>query len=606
MSSVKSKTGAITNSVPKVPCPKPSNVFYVWYGELCRRSNLTPLANVKPARPKNETVLDFTCDRIKVEDWVPILAALKQDSSLHVVAIRCKVECKFLTEIDTEKKAKEMRRKGGYLYTHFILTALIDALRHLVARSQVLMYLELDGIPLSSEYLGPLLDALNKSKSLKVLSFKYCPLRDNGCQQLCSYIKNIPNIEVLNLTACGLGSMSAQYLAQVIRYQQINRYSESWHCSLRYEDPDVDLMTGLKRITLNCNPNIGDEGLTHILNELDDDLWIKALDMQRCNITENISKRLVDVIDYSKSLEVADFRHNELLSDATVKKILEILKNKQHFNYDQEYEWCMTATSLPYNHSIQDTSSYTSTNLTKKCQKSASVKQVPKKPSNDSIPIRRIKTCCTIAKSKLSSQKEDVIELTAQLQKEIAKRLQTERENKELQKKLEYLESTRNGKSLDKKNIKLDVNKKNSLPRTKESLNIKIPLDIIDPIPEESPNHNFDEDKIEKKKDKEVEFVFTIDDKQEKSVAQSLFENLMYRNCEESDSEGERDIIEYYNGGSEQDENDADSDSASNSSLLKFMESFKSNVKFDGLDCGRQSNRRTWENNKSRKIPIVH
>ncbi|GJQ86140.1 hypothetical protein Trydic_g13421 [Trypoxylus dichotomus] len=590
---------------PTMNSPKPVNIFYIWYGELCRRANVTPLSIVKPAKPKNESVLDFTADRIKAEEWSPILNALRQDTSLHVIAIRSRVECKFLEDVDTERKAREMKRKGGSIYTKYILKALSSALTCVIKRSQVISCLELDGLPITTEYLEPFLEALAKNKTIKILSLKHCPIRDSGCQQLCMCLRYIPNIEILNLTACGLGSLSAQYIAKVIRYQQINRYCESWHSSLRYEDPDIGIMTGLKRITLNNNPNIGDEGLTHILNELDDDLWIKALDMQKCNITDNISSRLIDVIDYSKSLEVADFRNNEMLSMNTIEKILEILKNKQRFGYESDYPWCLTTTTLPFESSLHETTSCTSTIVSGNIQKCKSVpfKQVTKRNSSSSFPVRRIKTFTAMARSK---------ELIAKRNITNAKRCSTAIKEKEphqdysqLSQKLQTIRSTINKFHDSKeKNVKFDVSCNPNLMRTKESLDIKIPyagtisrdFNADTAIKEKPKTLVVDGASTASGRSSKVEFVFTLDDNKGKDLAQSLFKNLLYKNIdEESDSESEHDILDYFRKEHIQPKiiQETESDTASNVSLLKFMEEIKGSA---AMECSIQNKSRdSWQ-----------
>ena len=51
-------------------------------------------------------------------------------------------------------------------------------------------------------------------------------------------------------------------------------------------------MAGIRRITLNGNGLIGDDGVRILAETLKDDLWIKALDMQRCSITTKGGDRL--------------------------------------------------------------------------------------------------------------------------------------------------------------------------------------------------------------------------------------------------------------------------------------------------------------------------
>lgn len=435
---------------------KPMNIFFIWYGELCRRSNTSPLASVKPPKPKNDTVLDFTADRIKPEEWTSIINALRLDTSLHIITIRSRlVGCKFLYDMNTEDKVRHMKRRTASLWTDYIMKSLVRSLSNCIKNTQVLSILELDGLPLSGEYFELLLQALRNNKTIKVLSFKHCPIHDVGCQQLCSNLRYMPNVEVLNLSSCSLSSVSGQYIARVIKHQQINRYCESWHNSLRYEDPTAGVMAGLKRITLNNNPNIGDDGLSSILNELDDDLWIKALDMQKCSITEQISSRLIDVVEYSRSLEIADFRNNDRLSFATIEKILEVLQKKHQFGNDSEYHWCVTSTTL-YDFGSYEPSSSNMSGMTAVIQKSKSapLRQVDLESRSSAAKpaLRRTKTLTMIDrktrhnaicnsnapnKRELENAKKQLVELNAKLQLEISKRKQTEKINVELKQTLE-------------------------------------------------------------------------------------------------------------------------------------------------------------------------
>lgn len=545
-----------------VDSPKPSNVFYVWYTELCRRINTNPLSIVRPPKPKNEAVLDFVSDRIKVEEWTPILNALRLDTSLHVIAIRSRIQSKFLYDVDTEEKARIMKRKFGSLWTAHILSSLLKSLSACVRRSLVITCLELDGLPIGAEYLEPLLEALRKNKSLKILSFAHCPIRDNGCYQICMSLRFMPNVEILNISGCSLTNLSAEYVSKLIRHQQINRYCESWHSSLRYEDPEVGVMAGLKRITLNNNPGVGDVGLGLILDELDDDLWIKAIDMQRCNITENMSARLIDAIDYSRSLEIADFRHNDLLSNQTIEKLFSILKDKQRLGYESQFQWCLTTTSLAY--SVRETFSTTSY-ISSKIQKSKSAPfkptDVSKRFSFPNVPLRRTKTFALLPKKStkncleitdLSNAQKEVIQLNAQLKEEITKRIESENANEELKRKLNEIVTT-----LDNKKPEL-VDQQTTIHKIRE---IKKKLELSIPINED----------VDLKKP--VEFVFTSDHK----MAQNILENLLYK---ESDmEEKEEEDLRYYYGDFElpnPSEIDTDEDLSSSSvSLLRYVQELK-------------------------------
>jgi len=54
------------------------------------------------------------------------------------------------------------------------------------------------------------------------------------------------------------------------------RHNEAWKDSLRYRRPHLDRMHGLRRITLNCNPLVGDQGTQVLAEVLKDDLWVKG------------------------------------------------------------------------------------------------------------------------------------------------------------------------------------------------------------------------------------------------------------------------------------------------------------------------------------------
>ncbi|KAF7286873.1 hypothetical protein GWI33_003444 [Rhynchophorus ferrugineus] len=432
--------------------PKPVSVFYVWYSELCRRLNINPASCVKPAKPKCQTVLDFVADRLKVEDWNPVINALRQDTSLHVIAVRSKLgNCQFLHEADTEEKARNIKRKYGSIWTAYVLKQLLKSLSFSLRSTQVLTYLELEGLPLFMQYLEPLMQALKKNKTLKSLSFANCFIHDTGCQLVCSYLRFTPNIEILNLSGCNLSPVSGEHIAKLIKYQQINRYCESWHSSLRYENPDAGKMRGIKRITLNCNMLFGDAGLNFVLDELEDDLWVKALDLQKCGFTENITNRILDVLEYNKTLEIVDLRRNDLLCMATVEKVLQILKQRQPYGLQTEFQWCATAASLTWS-SIYSTTSKTS--FATACKsvhktKSAPIKSVCSKVSAVTWDqnVRKTKTTESINRgltklSDLKDTKKQVLELNDKLQKEIQKRKEIEKKNEELQSQLNQIKTS--------------------------------------------------------------------------------------------------------------------------------------------------------------------
>lgn len=56
----------------------------------------------------------------------------------------------------------------------------------------------------------------------------------------------------------------------------MRRHTEAWRDSLRYGQPDLDKMAGLRRITINNNPLVGNQGAQVLAEALKDDLWVKG------------------------------------------------------------------------------------------------------------------------------------------------------------------------------------------------------------------------------------------------------------------------------------------------------------------------------------------
>lgn len=61
------------------------------------------------------------------------------------------------------------------------------------------------------------------------------------------------------------------------KHQAMKRHGEAWAESLRYRRPDLDYMTGLRRITFNCNMLVGDRGASAFADCLGEDLWLKGI-----------------------------------------------------------------------------------------------------------------------------------------------------------------------------------------------------------------------------------------------------------------------------------------------------------------------------------------
>lgn len=99
---------------------------------------------------------------------------------------------------------------------------------------------------------------------------------DEGCNVICSTIRDLPHVEKLDVSQCCLTTTGAHYIGELIKFQTMKRNSESWMKSLRYRDVDVDSVPGLKCLILNGN-QMRDDGLEIITSKLKEDMWMKGL-----------------------------------------------------------------------------------------------------------------------------------------------------------------------------------------------------------------------------------------------------------------------------------------------------------------------------------------
>ncbi|CAH0721422.1 unnamed protein product, partial [Brenthis ino] len=315
---------------------KSSRIFHQCYLKCCKLQNLTPLNNVIPSG--NGKVVDFCVDRIKYTDWPPILNALSCDLSLHSVSIKCRQQVKTVLEhIDCERLAKTVNKRAVIL-TNFMLSNLVEAISQLLSNTTLLTSLLLEGLPLKIPYLNPICEALLTNSSLQHLYLPRSLIGDAGCLAICKAVRCLPNILTMDLSGCELTPLGAGYIADLIKYQKIHRYSENWVHTLRYRLPDLDTMAGLRRITLCGNPQLGDLGVRKLLHELADDLWIKALDIQNCGLTEDCASEVLRMMQSNTTLVILDMRHNPLVSNDALSKIRSAVRENER-GIGGQYSW---------------------------------------------------------------------------------------------------------------------------------------------------------------------------------------------------------------------------------------------------------------------------
>lgn len=130
----------------------------------------------------------------------------------------------------------------------------------------------------------------------------------------------------------------ANILATLIKVQALKRHNEAWKDSLRYGRPDLDSMFGIRRITINSNPLVGDRGVEALADAFKSDLWLKALDLQDCGITTTGANHLLDGLKFNAMMHVLDVRLNVNIDRETLQKIMEQVMINSSGN-SSEYEW---------------------------------------------------------------------------------------------------------------------------------------------------------------------------------------------------------------------------------------------------------------------------
>ncbi|KAG9486792.1 hypothetical protein GDO78_006929 [Eleutherodactylus coqui] len=315
--------------------------FRSHYEYLCVLQDSVPLQAVE-ANLRREA-LSFSADRVKLSDWPPILNTLKINKSLTCVSIRS-CHQPGLGESGSEKYGVHFRRRIPPIRSKDMTFQLCRAMAACLTVSSSLKELEFHGLPLRERDLKTLAKGLAASATLESLALPYCSCGDEGLKIICKGVKNSPTIKVVDFTGCNLTWHGAEWIASVIKHQATRRHSEAWAESLRYRRPDLDCMTGLRRISLNCNTLIGDQGAKAIADVLVEDLWLKALDMRQCGISNQGAKAFLHALQTNTTLMVLDIRKNPLIDHPLLKTVIErVLLNGHDTN--SEYKWFTSPSS---------------------------------------------------------------------------------------------------------------------------------------------------------------------------------------------------------------------------------------------------------------------
>ncbi|KAM6034537.1 centrosomal protein of 78 kDa isoform 1-T2 [Chlamydotis macqueenii] len=315
--------------------------FYSYYEHLCALQGSVPLKAVKANLTQG--ALDLTVDRIKAADWAPLLSAIRHNKTLTSIGIRS-FHQQGLGESGVETYKTYFRRRIPAIRSKDLTGQLCKAVTGCLRISDVLKNLDLQGLLLRERDLILLTKGLATASSLESISLAHCPIGDGGLETICQSVKNSATIRYVNFTGCSLTWRGAEHIANVLKHQAMKRHGEAWAESLRYRRPDLDYMTGLRRITFNCNMLVGDRGASAFADCLGEDLWLKALDLQQCGISNEGARSLLDALQTNTTLVVLDIRKNPLIDHVVMKNIIErVLTNGSSAN--PEYKWLTSPSS---------------------------------------------------------------------------------------------------------------------------------------------------------------------------------------------------------------------------------------------------------------------
>lgn len=228
--------------------------------------------------------------------------------------------------------------KAPVVLTRYLLEWLSQSVGQCMRNSLSLTHLELEGIPFPPDCIAVLCVGLSGTQTLHHLSLRRCYIGDNGCELICRTIADVRSVRSLNLSYCDLTPSSGSVLASALSRQKLTLYHDTWKQSLRYREPNLETMPGLRRLTLNDNPHLGNCAVREVIEAIRDSLWMKALDLQHCGLTDQIGADLLHLLDQNSTLTVLDVRKNVNLNDGLAMEVMRRLVEND-VEGKSEYKW---------------------------------------------------------------------------------------------------------------------------------------------------------------------------------------------------------------------------------------------------------------------------
>ncbi|XP_003245035.1 centrosomal protein of 78 kDa [Acyrthosiphon pisum] len=310
------------------------------YTAVCCKYKTRPVPWVKCSAKTNS--IEIVGDRMKAEDWQAAMEALMTDISTHHVRIRNKRYTEQLAKnYDTFAGVVEAPKNILAASTLYVVRLIATSVYEVMINTTALVCLELENVLFDEQALGTLISGIDANQTLQHLSLAYSRIGDDACLSLCRVLRDKPNVRSVDLSGCSLSRSSAKSgLLDVIKKQQVKRHEECWAHSLRYRTANPDIMHGLRRLTLNDNTAIGDAGVSDLFESLKDDLYVKAVDLQNCGLTDRGAQLALSTLMINDSLVVLDVRKNAAISSAMLEAIMtRLYENNVNKKETKQWKW---------------------------------------------------------------------------------------------------------------------------------------------------------------------------------------------------------------------------------------------------------------------------
>lgn len=234
--------------------------------------------------------------------------------------------------------------------TLYVVRTIASAVCDVLTNTEALVCLELENVLFDEQSLDALISGVSVNQTLQHFSLAYSRMGDNACLALCRVLRDKPNMRSVNLSGCCLSPASGLHgLADLIKKQQMKRHEECWAHSLRVRSPNPDLMQGLRRLTLNDNAELRDEGVADLLESLKDDMYVKALDIQNCGLTDRGAQLALSTLMVNDAIVVLDIRKNASISSAALETVMtQLCANNADKLETKQWKWTKLDLERPH------------------------------------------------------------------------------------------------------------------------------------------------------------------------------------------------------------------------------------------------------------------